>query len=123
MDFHMNSLILLSIAKAYATKTNKIKSLEVSKLAENTFNQYTKEEFIFFRSEDQPLQNNPGATLKEKFHFIYILTKEKLINNNDLRLVELNNLLQSLNKNEEDELMDVITMTLTKPGEILYDLL
>jgi len=43
-----------------------------------------------------------------------------LNNNDDFRVIELNTILKSLNESEEDELMDVITMTISKSGEILF---
>lgn len=126
MDFYLNLNILLNLAKLYSTKTNKLKSLEICNISENTLKKYTKEEFIAFKLEDKPVEKlveNPGLTMKEKFCVIYNLTKEKLNNNNDIRLIKLNNLLKSLNESEEDELLDVITITMTNPSGILYDLI
>ena len=116
MDKHTSSLILLMIAKEYADKTNKLKSLEICKIAENTLKNYTKEEFM--TSMDFKLQ---GMTLEEKILFSYVFIKEKLSKNNDPRLIEINDLLKSLNKDEEDELMDVIIITMTKPSEIILN--
>lgn len=122
MEFYTSSLMLLATANVYATKTNKLKNLEVCKIAENTFKKYTMEEFIAFKSEDTHIGENPGTTLKEKISFLYILIKEKLNKNDDVRLFELNEILKSLSESEEDELIDVITMTITRPGEILFQI-
>jgi len=121
MDPYTSSLMLLMIAKEYANKTNKFKSLEVCEIAEKTLlKSYTKEEFMSFmdiKLDGLPLQENPGTSLKEKFYFIYSLIKEKLSKNNDDKLIEINKTLKSLKKDEEDELVDVIIMTMMKPSE------
>jgi len=116
MDQHTSSLILLMVAKEYANKTNRLKSLEVCEIAENTLKNYIKEEFT--TSMDFKLQ---GTTLEEKILFSYVFIKEKLSKNNDPRLIKINETLKSLNKDKEDELMDVIIMTMVKPSEILFN--
>ena len=120
MELYVGLLTLVTTAKVYATKTNKVKSLEICDIAENTLKNYTMEEFASLKSDKSPIGENPGITLKEKYHFLYVLTKEKLSNNDDSRLIELNQTLRSLSKIEEDELMDIITMTMSRPAEILY---
>lgn len=119
MEFYTITGMLLGLVNMYATKINKLKSLEVCKIAENTFKNYTMEEFMSFKSEATTLTDNPGTTIKEKMVVLYFLIKEKLSENNDIRLVELNEILKSLSTSEEDELIDVITVTFTRPGEIL----
>lgn len=125
MDLYTSSLMLLMIAKEYANKTNKFRSLEVCEIAEKTLlKSYTKEEFMSFidvKLDGLPLQENPGTSLNEKFYFLYTLIKEKLSKNNDDKLIEINQILKSLNKDEEDELMDVIIMTMMKPGDIILN--
>jgi hypothetical protein len=125
MDPYNSSLILLMIAKEYANKTNKFKSLEVCEIAEKTLlKSYTKEEFMSFmdiKLDGSPLQENPGKSLNEKFYFLYTLIKEKLSKNNDNKLIEINESLKSLNKDDEEELMDVIIMTMMKPGDIILN--
>ena len=96
MEFYTSTGILLCLVNMYATKINKLKSLDVCKIAENTFKNYTMEEFMSFKSEDTTLTDNPGTTLKEKMTVLYFLIKEKLSKNDDIRLVKLNEILKSL---------------------------
>jgi len=123
MEFYDNLFILLAIAKIYSSKTNKKKSLEIINLSGNILKQYTKEEFRIFQPGniiiDTELEENPGETLYEKFNFLYNLIKEKLIDNNDIRLNELNNLINTLNKSEEEELINIIIQTMTNPADII----
>jgi tRNA A37 N6-isopentenylltransferase MiaA len=119
MELYVGSGFLLATAQVHATKTNKVKSLEVCKVASKTFKQYTVQEFMTFKAEDSPLQDIPVITLKERYNFMYQLIKERLNKNDDQRLIELNSLLNSLTKDEEDELIDVITVSMSNPGEVL----
>ena len=112
--------MLLATAQIHATKINKIKSLEVCKIALDTFKSYTPAEFMLFKSQDDSKIDIPVTTMKERYHFIYQLIKHRLSKNDDERLVEINSLLRSLSKDEEDELMDVITVSMSRPGDVLF---
>ena len=121
MELYVGSSLLLATAQIHATKTNKTKSLEVCNVALDTFKTYTPTEFMAFKALDEPIQDIPVSTMKERYHFIYLLIKERLSKNDDERLVELNKILESLSKDEEDELMDVVTASMSRPGDVLFD--
>ena len=124
MELYTGLGMLLAIGDIYSTKNNRIKCSEICKLAAITLMKYTLVEFMEFKfnANGEPLQQIPEETVNGKLIFLYKLAKEKLLRNNDEKLIELNILLQSLTKEEEEDLMDVLIVSITKPGDILYNL-
>lgn len=116
MELYTGSILLLSSAQAYADKTNKVKSLEICKASINVFKRYTLEEFMLFKTQDAEILDIP-TNPKEKHALIYQTVKKRLQKSNDERLIELNALLKSLTTDEENEILDVINVILSNPGE------
>ena len=78
MELYLGSMYLLATAEIYATKTNKPKSLEVCKVASDTFKRYISTEFMLFKAQDDEILDFPTSTLKERYNFIYLLVKDFL---------------------------------------------
>lgn len=71
-------------------------------------------------NDNEPLKLNPSMQGRDKIQVLYETLKERILKNDDSRLVELNKILKTLTKLEEDELIEVVTMSVTRPGDILF---
>ena len=125
MELYSTALICAGTIKIYASRMNKTKTLEICEIAITTLKSYTQEEFTSFNQDEVPLLNtplqNPSSTQKEKFTFLYTCTKEKMSKNPDVRVEHINNLLNSLTESEESDLLDDITVVMSNPGKVLFN--
>jgi len=53
--------------------------MQLKRIAINTIKSYSVQEFTIFKFIDEPLDNNLGTTLEEKYKFIYFLKKDYII--------------------------------------------
>lgn len=124
MDLYLGLGFSLAVINKYATDTNQVKCIEICDCAINTFKNYTLSEFCIVSAEIHT--DNPiilvDYSMKEKYGVLYEHVKKELNKNDDQRLAELNSLLSQLTHTEEDELLDVITKSLSNPGKVLYNL-
>jgi len=119
-DLLQKSNLAIMLFLAMSVKANKPRSIQIFGLMMNTLNKYTDEELQHIERVKNPMLNkdNPGATVYEKFYNLYLSIKNELLESQSPKLVELNELLKSLTKVEEEEFVEIAVNSISNPSSV-----
>jgi inorganic pyrophosphatase/exopolyphosphatase len=124
LNFLAYTKMMTDIAIYFANKNKKPKCIEIFEVTKKVLETYTDLEFSEYANSrpQENLEVNEGKTSKEKFRVLFYSVKEKMVNNDSPKLVDINNLLRNLTETEENDLIDIIDLAMTCPYEALADL-